>query len=84
MNKMALNGLDNEHPLKVIVRGRMENNFEVAEVLFISEDKELIRDFYEANFKEDEYLMIYGVPYDTDLSKIGHYPSVAFEKDDFE
>lgn len=84
MNKMALDGLNNDHPLKVIVRGKMENNLGVAEVLFISEDKELIRDFYESNIKEGEYLMIYGVPYDTDLSKIGHYPSVAFEKDDFE
>lgn len=81
---MALDGLNNDHPLKVIVRGRMENNLGVAEVLLISEDKGLIRDFYESNIKEDEYLMIYGVPYDTDLSKIGHYPSVAFEKDDFE
>ncbi|OFI49688.1 hypothetical protein BG261_02350 [Floricoccus tropicus] len=81
---MALDGLNNDYPLKVIIRGRMENNLGVAEVLFVSEDKELIWDFYEANLKKDDFLMIYGVPYDTDLSKIGHYPSVAFEKDDFE
>ncbi len=32
--------------------------------------------------ESDAYFMAYSVPFDTDLTTIGHYPSIAISKED--
>ena len=32
--------------------------------------------------EDDVYFMVYSVPFDTDLTTIGHYPSIAISMDD--
>lgn len=58
----------------------------VVEVLFASQDaKKVEEEFgrYQAQFPDD-YLAIYDLPLDVALNQLGHYPSVAIEKSDFE
>lgn len=58
----------------------------VVEVLFASADHEKVK----AKYQELEiqypnnYLAIYDLPLDTDLSNLSHYPSVAISKEEFE
>ena len=57
----------------------------VVEVLFASADHEKIKSKYqELKIKyPDNYLAIYDLPLDTDLSSLPHYPSVAISKEEF-
>lgn len=57
----------------------------VVEVLFASTDKTVVEEklaAYQIQFPED-YLAIYDLPLDTELSSLTHYPSVAISIDDF-
>lgn len=57
----------------------------VVEVLFASADHEKIKSKYQELKIEypDNYLAIYDLPLDTDLSSLPHYPSVAISKEEF-
>ena len=57
----------------------------VVEVLFASSNHEKVKAKYEelvAQYPEN-YLAIYDLPLDTDLSSLSHYPSVAISKEEF-
>ncbi|HEL1557615.1 phosphoribosylaminoimidazole carboxylase [Streptococcus parasuis] len=73
--------------IKVIVHAFIENSETgVVEVVFASKDNQAISE----KMKElqilypDDYLAIYDLPLDRDLPKLGHYPSVAIGKEEFE
>lgn len=58
----------------------------VVEVLFASSNQEKVKAKYEelvAQYPEN-YLAIYDLPLDTDLSSLPHYPSVAISKEEFD
>ena len=73
--------------IQIIVNAFVEEGKETAvvEVLFASSDHEKVK----AKYKElkiqypDNYLVIYDLPLDTDLSSLPHYPSVAISKEEF-
>lgn len=81
-------GLNGEAPLKVILRGSIENissgKIGVVSLVFASMDKTAAeRKIYElADGDKDSYYMVYSVPVDTDLTTLKHYPSVAITKED--
>ena len=57
----------------------------VVEVLFASADHEKVKVKYqELNIQyPNNYLAIYDLPLDTDLSSLSHYPSVSISKEEF-
>lgn len=58
----------------------------VVEVLYASNNHEKVKAKYEelvAQYPEN-YLAIYDLPLDTDLSSLPHYPSVAISKEEFD
>ena len=58
----------------------------VVEVLYASSNHEKVKAKYEelvAQYPEN-YLAIYDLPLDTDLSSLPHYPSVAINKEEFD
>ncbi len=58
----------------------------VVEVLFASSDQDKVQAKYAelvAQYPEN-YLAIYDLPMDTDLSTLDHYPSVFIGKEEFE
>ena len=57
----------------------------VVEVLFASADHEKVKAKYQELKIQypDNYLAIYDLPLDTDLSSLPHYPSVAISKEEF-
>lgn len=57
----------------------------VVEVLFASDDHEKVKaKYHELKIQyPDNYLAIYDLPLDTDLSSLLHYPSVAISKEEF-
>ena len=58
----------------------------VVEVLFASADQNKVQAKYAeliAQYPEN-YLAIYDLPLDTDLSSLPHYPSVAINKEEFD
>lgn len=58
----------------------------VVEVLYASSDHDKVQAKYDelvAQYPEN-YLAIYDLPLDTDLSNLPHYPSVAIGKEEFE
>ncbi len=73
--------------IQIIVNAFVEEGKETAvvEVLFASDDHEKVKAKYH-EFKiqyPDNYLAIYDLPLDTDLSSLPHYPSVAISKEEF-
>ena len=58
----------------------------VVEVLFASADHEKVKAKYQELKIQypDNYLAIYDLPLDTDLSSLPHYPSVAISKEEFD
>ena len=74
--------------IQIIVNAFVEEGKEIAvmEVLFASADHEKVK----AKYQELEiqypnnYLAIYDLPLDTDLSSLPHYPSVAISKEEFD
>lgn len=83
-------GLEDKAPLKIILCGEVqkEENKKVGvfSVVFATQDKELaarkIQEFTEQY--PEKYYMVYGVPLDTDLSTLKHYPSLAITKEDLQ
>ena len=74
--------------IQIIVNASVEEGKETAvvEVLFASADHEKVKAKYEelvAQYPEN-YLAIYDLPLDTDLSSLPHYPSVAISKEEFD
>ena len=74
--------------IQIIVNAFVENDKTgaVVEVLFASSDHEQVQAKYEelvAQYPEN-YLAIYDLPLDTDLSSLPHYPSVAISKEEFD
>ena len=73
--------------IQIIVNAFVEEGKETAvvEVLFASADHEKVK----AKYQELEiqypnnYLAIYDLPLDTDLSSLLYYPSVAISKEEF-
>ena len=73
--------------IQIIVNAFVEEDKETAvvEVLFASSNHEKVKAKYEelvAQYPEN-YLAIYDLPLDTDLSSLPHYPSVAISKEEF-
>ena len=58
----------------------------VVEVLFASADHEKVKAKYQELKIQypNNYLAIYDLPLDTDLSSLSHYPSVAISKEEFD
>ena len=58
----------------------------VVEVLYASSDHEKVKAKYEelVALYPENYLAIYGLPLDTDLNELLHYPSVFIGKEEFE
>lgn len=74
--------------IKIIVHAYIEETKEnaIVEVVYASENEETIskklqdlQDLY-----PDDYLAIYELPQDTDLTQLPHYPSVAIGKEEFD
>ena len=73
--------------IKIIVNAFVEEGKETAvvEVLFASADHEKVKAKYQELKIQypDNYLAIYDLPLDTDLSSLPHYPSVVTSKEEF-
>jgi phosphoribosylaminoimidazole carboxylase ATPase subunit len=74
--------------IQIIVNAFVEDSKEnaVVEVLFASSGHEKVQEKYQeltARFPNN-YLAIYDLPLDTNLNELGHYPSVAIGKEEFE
>ena len=74
--------------IQIIVNAFVEEGKETAvvEVLFASANHENVKAKYQELKIQypDNYLAIYNLPLDTDLSSLPHYPSVAISKEEFE
>ena len=74
--------------IQIIVNAFVEEGKETAvvEVLFASANHENVKAKYQELKIQypDNYLAIYDLPLDTDLSSLSHYPSVAISKVEFE
>ena len=73
--------------IQIIVNAFVEGGKETAvvEVLFASANHEKVKAKYqELKIQyQNNYLVIYDSPLDTDLSSLLHYPSVAISKEEF-
>ena len=73
--------------IQIIVNAFVEEGKEIAvvEVLFTSADHEKVKAKYQELKIQypDNYLAIYDLPLDIDLSSLLHYPSVAISKEEF-
>ena len=73
--------------IQIIVNAFVEESKETAvvEVLFASADHEKVKAKYQELKIQypDNYLAIYDLPLDSDLSSLRHYPSVAISKEEF-
>ena len=73
--------------IQIIVNAFVEEDKETAvvEVLFASVDHEKVKAKYQELKIQypDNYLAIYNLPLDTDLSSLPHYPSVVISKEEF-
>ena len=74
--------------IQIIINAFVEEGKETAivEVLFASADREKVKAKYQELKIQypDNYLAIYDLPLDTDLSSLPHYPSVAIRKEEFD
>ena len=74
--------------IQIIVNAFVEESKETAvvEVLFASADHETVKAKYQELKIQylDNYLAIYDLPLDSDLSSLPHYPSVAISKEEFD
>lgn len=74
--------------IQIIVNAFVEEDKETAvvEVLFASTDHEKVKVKYQELKIEypDNYLAIYDLPLDTNLSSLPHYPSVVISKEEFD
>ena len=74
--------------IQIIVNAFVEESKETAvvEVLFASADHEKVKAKYQELKIQylDNYLAIYDLPLDSDLSSLPHYPTVAISKEEFD
>ncbi len=84
-------GLSEDYPIKVILKGyvtdKSTQKLGVVEVVYITQDSVLAREKFEDLLKnnvDDAYYMVYAVPFDTDLTTLNHYPSIAISGEDLE
>ena len=73
--------------IQIIIHAFIENGeIGVVEVVFDSENSQVISEKLAElqNQYPNDYLAIYDLPLDTDLSKLPHYPSVEIGKEEFE
>ena len=74
--------------IQIIVNAFVEESKETAvvEVLFAGADHEKVKAKYQELKIQylDNYLAIYDLPLDSDLSSLPHYPSVAISKEEFD
>ena len=74
--------------IQIIVNAFVEEGKEIAvvEVLFASSDQETAKTKYQELTAQypNNYLAIYDLPLDTDLSSLLNYPSVAISKEEFD
>jgi len=81
-------GLNGEAPLKVIMRGSIEeasgNKIGAVSLVYATTDKKIAKEkIYNLLKKDnDSYYMVYSVPLDMDLTGLDHYPSIAINKED--
>ncbi|MFC4410097.1 hypothetical protein ACFOZY_06550 [Chungangia koreensis] len=78
--------LKDSNPLKLILKGWMEEGVGVVAVVYATTDSNKARSRIEeliSVVNDDSYYMVYSVPFDVDLTQIGHYPSIAISKEDF-
>ncbi|MNO58988.1 hypothetical protein D3C76_495640 [compost metagenome] len=83
-------GLNGEEPLKLILRGSIDdkknNKVGVVSVVYATIDRDIaeqkIQELLKNKDNLDDYYMIYSVPLNTDLTKLSHYPSIEITKDD--
>lgn len=84
---MIENALTDKNPLKLILKGWMEDEAGIVAVVYATTDstkaRNRIKELISAG-NEENYYMVYSVPFDTDLTQIGHYPSIEISKEDFE
>lgn len=83
--EMVAIGLHGEAPLKVILKGFIENKVGVVAVVFATLDEKKAVDEMKRLLSQEEsdaYFMAYSVPFDTDLTTIRHYPSIAISNED--
>lgn len=73
--------------IQIIINAFVEEGKEIAvvEVLFASADHEKVKAKYQELKIQypNNYLAIYDLPLDTDLSSLPHYPSVVTSKEEF-
>ncbi|MBM7643472.1 phosphoribosylaminoimidazole carboxylase [Streptococcus loxodontisalivarius] len=74
--------------IQIIIHAFIDNkvNQAVVEVAYATQQAETIQDKLkelQEQFPQD-YLAIYDLPLDRDLTQLAHYPSVAIEKEDFQ
>ena len=73
--------------IQIIINAFVEEGKEIAvvEVLFASADHERVKAKYQELKIQypNNYLAIYDLPLDTDLSSLPHYPSVVISKEEF-
>ncbi len=73
--------------IQIIINAFVEEGKEIAvvEVLFASADHERVKAKYQELKIQypNNYLAIYDLPLDTDLSSLPHYPSVVTSKEEF-
>ncbi|WP_313802005.1 hypothetical protein [Cytobacillus sp.] len=84
---MIETALTDSHPLKLILKGWMEDGAGIVAVVYATTDPNKARSRIEelTSVENDEnFYMVYSVPFDVDLTQIGHYPSIAISKEDFE
>lgn len=72
--------------LKIIVHACIDNTKKaIVEVVFASSDKSRISEKMAelTNKYPNDYLAVYDLPLDTDLTTLPYYPSVEIGKEDF-
>ena len=74
--------------IQIIINAFVEEGKEIAvvEVLFASADHERVKAKYQELKIQypNNYLAIYDLPLNTDLSSLPHYPSVVISKEEFD
>jgi hypothetical protein len=83
---MIETALNDSNPLKLILKGWMEEGTGVVAVVYATTDPNKARsriDELTSVVNDENYYMVYSVPFDVDLTQIRHYPSIAISKEDF-
>ncbi|MGT2785445.1 hypothetical protein [Streptococcus merionis] len=71
--------------IQIIVHAFADTSEAVVQVVYASSDHLAVSKRYKALKEQlpNDYLAIYDLPLDTDLTQLRHFPSVAISPDDF-